>query len=114
MNSSPSIRALPSEAVNGGYACLIAASRWFTPNALNKFTESPRDNPKPNADDSLRRMRHACRPFMALASSPTPEAGCLLDQALRTSIGAPLPSLTRFCAGPSPPTFRSRSLQNSS
>jgi hypothetical protein len=26
---------------------------WFTPNALNKFTESPRDNPKPNADGSL-------------------------------------------------------------
>jgi hypothetical protein len=26
---------------------------WFVPNALNKFTESPRDNPKPNADGSL-------------------------------------------------------------
>jgi hypothetical protein len=26
---------------------------WFTPNALNKFTESPRDNPKLNADGSL-------------------------------------------------------------
>ena len=26
---------------------------WFVPNALNKFTVSERDNPKPNADGSL-------------------------------------------------------------
>jgi hypothetical protein len=26
---------------------------WFVPNPLNKFTVSPRDNPKPNADGSL-------------------------------------------------------------
>ena len=26
---------------------------WFVFNALNKFTVSPRDNPKPNADGSL-------------------------------------------------------------
>jgi hypothetical protein len=26
---------------------------WFVPNALNKFTVSPRNNPKPNADGSL-------------------------------------------------------------
>jgi len=32
---------------------LIDNGWWFVPNTLNKFTVSPRDNPKPNADGSL-------------------------------------------------------------
>ena len=32
---------------------LIDQGWWFVPNKLNKFTVSPRDNPKPNADGSL-------------------------------------------------------------
>jgi hypothetical protein len=32
---------------------LIDNGWWFVPNPLNKFTVSPRDNPKPNADGSL-------------------------------------------------------------
>jgi hypothetical protein len=32
---------------------MIDQGWWFVPNALNKFTVSPRNNPKPNADGSL-------------------------------------------------------------
>ena len=32
---------------------MIDQGWWFHPNPLNKFTVSPRDNPKPNADGSL-------------------------------------------------------------
>ena len=42
--------------VNGFWSItmyMIDGGWWFVPNALNKFTVSPRDNPKPNADGSL-------------------------------------------------------------
>lgn len=42
--------------VNGFWSItmyLIDQGWWFVPNELNKFTVSPRDNPKPNADGSL-------------------------------------------------------------
>ena len=32
---------------------MIDQGWWFVPNKLNKFTVSPRDNPKPNPDGSL-------------------------------------------------------------
>jgi hypothetical protein len=42
--------------VNGFWSItmyMIDGGWWFVPNALNKFTASPRDNPRPNADGSL-------------------------------------------------------------
>jgi hypothetical protein len=42
--------------VNGFWSItmyMIDQGWWFVPNALNKFTVSPRNNPKPNADGSL-------------------------------------------------------------
>jgi hypothetical protein len=42
--------------VNGFWSItmyMIDGGWWFVPNALNKFTVSPRNNPKPNADGSL-------------------------------------------------------------
>lgn len=42
--------------VNGFWSItmyMIDGGWWFVPNALNKFTVSPRDNPKPNADGTL-------------------------------------------------------------
>jgi len=42
--------------VNGFWSItmyMIDGGWWFVPNALNKFTVSPRDNPRPNADGSL-------------------------------------------------------------
>ncbi|XSC44767.1 DUF1214 domain-containing protein [Bradyrhizobium sp. RDT10] len=42
--------------VNGFWSItmyMIDGGWWFVPNAVNKFTVSPRDNPRPNADGSL-------------------------------------------------------------
>jgi hypothetical protein len=42
--------------VNGFWSItmyMIDGGWWFVPNPLNKYTVSPRDNPKPNADGSL-------------------------------------------------------------
>jgi hypothetical protein len=53
---------------------------WFVPNALNKFTVSERDNPKPNADGSLTLYFQNESPGKALEANwlPAPKGDFIL------------------------------------
>jgi hypothetical protein len=69
--------------VNGFWSItmyMIDQGWWFVPNALNKFTVSERDNPKPNADGSLTLYFQNESPGKALEANwlPAPKGDFIL------------------------------------